>query len=467
MERLDRTRRISMKLGGGEAVLTLGPSEPGAGAQGEGTLVADTSEKGAAFVAAFGRWINEPGPPPRATPMPLKALKVQYVRLAAATSRAPEAFRLTLIGGRRQAEIFFNLFPDGTRATFLERGRPDTRVALVGLLAEGLRDGPKPPRTHATDPNIGSDAPLTSSVRPLLPTPVIAASCGARDVYAAVNDGWRTKIVAVTDPAAPPRTITTLDGVVEAMAGSPDGKQIALLMVRATSAEVQPQDLRELRLHDVEKGTLIPFFNPEEGFRGTGLPIWSKQRFVVEGKLLTTSPGDRVVRAYDTSTTPGLLGETKAQLHLRPTRFEGDQVVLAAWEIQPRPRRRTYAWTLGSAPVAKESIPFASPDGRFVFSIDDDKIIAKDGRTFVSTDVDDKAAIRALEASDPIWLGKHVLALQSDIPLALDLETMQVRPVVTTPNVSLVCATSDGKRAVLLSTDGSASIADLGSQVPQ
>lgn len=466
VERRDGLRRIVLTYGGGEAVLTLGPLGPDG--KGEGTFVAESSAKGAAFLEAFARWFSEPLAPARTTPTPLEPLKVRYVRLAPPTSRAPEAFRLALSSPRRRAEIFFNLFPDGTRATFLERGRPEARPVLMAVLAEGLRDGPKPPRTQKTDPNMSSETPLATSVRPLLPGPVVAAACGDHGFYAAEKDGWHTKVVALPSASSTARTITTIDGVLEGLVGSPDGKQLALLFVHAANAEqIQPEDARELRIIDVATGATVPFFNADEGFRGTGLPIWSpKQVIVLEGRLPTTSPGERVARAYGAA-PPSFLGETKAQLRLRPTRFEGDQVVLGAWEVQPRIVRHTFLWTLGSAPVLKEAIPFTAPDSRFIFHVEDDKLVTKDGRTFSTTDVDDKAAIRNLESSSPIWLGKHVLALQSDIPLALDLETLRVRPLANVPQVSLVCATADGAKAVLLTADGSALVADLGGQLPQ
>lgn len=468
VERVDRSRRITLELGGGSAILTLGPSEPGAGAQGEGTLSAENAEKGAAFTAAVARWFSEPLPPARPSPTPLQPLKVQYTRLAVATSRAPEAFRLTLVGARNRVQIFFNLFPVNSRATILERGRPETRATLIALLAETLRDGPKPPRTHATDANVSSDAPLATAVRPLQAVPVAAAACGDHGVFAAVNDGAQTKIIALDGPSTAARTIASLDGVLEGMVGSPDGKQVAMLLAHAASLEsVQPEDPRELRVVDTTTGHAIPIFNAQEGFRGTGLPIWAKNGILAfEGRLPTTSPGERIVRAYDT-TVPSLLGETEARLRLRPTRIEGDQVVLAAWETTPRLQRRTFLWTLGKPPVAHESIPFTSPDGRFVFGIDDDKLVTKDGRTFSSADLDDRAAIRELDAGAPIWLGKHLLGLASDVALALDLETLKIRPVVAMSNVTLVCATSDQKHAVVTGTDGSAFIADLPAPAPQ
>jgi hypothetical protein len=468
VDRVGDSRRITLELGGGSAVLTLGPSEPGAGAVGEGTLTTESSEKGAAFANAVSHWLSEPLPPARATKTQLKPLKVQYLRLAVATSRAPEAFRLTLIGTRRRVELFFNLYPLTARATFLERGRPETRPDLTALLAEALRDGPKPLRTKADDPNMSSDAPLASTTKPLQPLPVVAAACGDHGVFAASKDGFHTKIVAIPEPGATPRTLTTIDGVLEGMSGSPDGKQLALLLVNAPNPDhVTPEDPRELLVVDTATGKPITFFDPQEGFRSTGLPVWtSSGALAVDGRLSTTTPGDRIVRAYGKSPA-GLLGETEARQRFHPTRVEGDQVVLVAWENQPRPHPRTFLWTIGKPPVARDSIPYTSPDGRFVFTVDDDRIVMKDGHAFSSADVDDRAAIREVGAGAPIWLGKHLLGVASDVGLGLDLETLRVRPVVSAPNMSLVCATSDQKHAVLLGVDGSAVVADLATPSPQ
>jgi hypothetical protein len=251
------------------------------------------------------------------------------------------------------------------------------------------------------------------------------------------------------------------------MVASPDGKRLALLTVRTASPDnVQPEDFRELLLLDTSTGHALPLFNNGEGFRGTGLPVWSKSGVMVfEGRLPTTTPGDRIVRAYDANAA--LVGETEPRLQLQPTRMEGDQLVLAALDNQPRPHWRTFLWTLGKAPVARDAIPFTSPDGHFVFTIDDDKLVTKDGRTFSSADLDDRSALRLLDARAPIWLGKHLLGLASDVALALDLETLKIRALVATPNMTLVCATSDQKHAVATAPDGSAIVADLPTPSPQ
>jgi hypothetical protein len=70
---------------------------------------------------------------------------------------------------RFSAEVFFVFNLTNRRGSFSEKDT-DYRDDLLGILALVTRDGPRPPRTPATDPNLTEDGPRIVDPRPILDT---------------------------------------------------------------------------------------------------------------------------------------------------------------------------------------------------------------------------------------------------------------------------------------------------------
>ena len=86
--------RCVLKLGDGEATLSLRDVPDGEIAFGKATIAAPDRERGTKFVEAFAKWLSVPVPPPRKNPQPLEPMAIDYTRLGVAKGGLPQTNKL-------------------------------------------------------------------------------------------------------------------------------------------------------------------------------------------------------------------------------------------------------------------------------------------------------------------------------------------------------------------------------------
>jgi hypothetical protein len=163
-------------------VFTVGVAGTGPSGQpvawGKALLAVPGRDDGARFVALFGRAFHAPIPNPRPGGLPPEPLRLNTAVLGTDQRRADGGGFHGAGGGwtatkwfpaadGHDAEVFFNFNLDARAGEFSEKDS-DYRADLMAVLASRLRDGPRPERTPATDPNLVADGPRIEPLRRLL-----------------------------------------------------------------------------------------------------------------------------------------------------------------------------------------------------------------------------------------------------------------------------------------------------------
>jgi hypothetical protein len=144
---------------------------------GKAWLAAADRGDGARLVRLFAHAFSEDEPPSRAPQRPLKPLAIRTANLddlrrmiddnAGEPADRWHATKWFLGVGPHEAEVFFNYNVSLMRGEFAEKD-PDYREDLLAILAIVLRDGPRPPRTPETDPNLTLSGPRIEAARRIL-----------------------------------------------------------------------------------------------------------------------------------------------------------------------------------------------------------------------------------------------------------------------------------------------------------
>ena len=223
-------RRIRLRLGGGEATLSLNaPATKSSHALfGEGTLQATNAAEGAPLVAAVAHWLGRAAPAAPAAPRVLRPFPISYARLG--ESGGWEANKLFLQNGSLEAEVYLNVRLDGKQARLVEKDE-DYRRSQLALLAIAVRDG-KPPR-RMSGPEMAGKPPLVPSLSP------IAGSRGVQQpqvwmggVWISVlEDGAKQKVLAWSDLDTAPRQLAEVTGSVSKLVASPKRDSVAMLVL--------------------------------------------------------------------------------------------------------------------------------------------------------------------------------------------------------------------------------------------
>ncbi len=153
-------------------------------------------------------------PPPDRTRQPLEAWKFATTVLGEGMKRSPEggfsghgggwsATKWFLQRDGFEAEVFFNYDLTEMKGEFSEKD-PDYREDLLSVMAIVLRDGPRPERTPATDPNLTDIGPKFGNGR-LIATNVQDfrfSPSGERIVFSEGSQGGSTSVycLAPSDP---------------------------------------------------------------------------------------------------------------------------------------------------------------------------------------------------------------------------------------------------------------------------
>jgi hypothetical protein len=450
-------RRIVLRLEEGEVTLTLfdprESSDPDLPAAfGKARLEAKDAKSGGAFVAAFARFIGAPERRPRIDPTPLVPLELDYVRLAKAEEGRPETTKLFLHGKRREAEVFFDLWPDGVRAAFLEKDEMYRRD-LIAILAETLRDGPPPRRTTETDPHLASNEPVFGHTSPLPGGKDLGDVAFVDDVLVAtVDDEDHSKLLRWKDLALPPDTLETLRGDALALSAAPKGGLVAIVL---SGDGADAGATKTLMVVDVHSGALTPLMSDVDLAGQAQPPVWSPDgKRIAIASVHVGQDAPALVRVVDVAKRAIV---ATASARGVPTRWTTSGLLLRGPGASYDAPQRTFLWVPGTGDPTEFDVPkkWESPDGRFTISPGKDGLYGAGDVKFEPSRDADRDAIADLGDDAPTWIGPHTLLLASDDLFALDVETMRLRYLTgDAALVRLVASSPDGKRALLGDASG-------------
>ena len=488
-EDVNGRRTVRLSAGGGSATLVLTLPPPAAGppsgqrieignsavaflgraSQGDDTadriflpaqITADDRVDGARFVAAVAAWLGVPGPEPPDAPGTLVPVRGTYDIE-------------TRVGGglRLYFDLEFDLLParfqldlaiDGTRASLRDPGKQQ-QGALLDVLARALRDGRPSRRTRDDDLRFAAQGPLVGEVRPLGGRVDVGQHAWIGNVLVGEARGDPERLVAWTEPASEHRVLGDVGGRVVQFDALPHGR-IGVLCVRTARrrgyssdepaivhvATVEPPTVRTLAESDATvqfdwlwrpawspDGTLLAI----EGSVGSPPTRRSIVRIVAidsGGTVRETSPDDdlhgprwvagQLVLRHSYEVGGSLLRWDLASGRLLPFTgpLEGDESMI------PMSRQRH-----GEPPPGAE-VPDLSFDGRALVI----RIAGRERRFAARTD----AEARALDDGRGLfWIGPRRIVLRLDDPVALDLETLELRYVFPTPGPEIEDASADGR----------------------
>ena len=149
-------------------------------------VLAEDADAGGRMVAKIAAAFGQAAPAAKA-PQPLRPLRFKTVVLGEHLGKGkahgfgPDnsgtwtATKWFLSDGAAEAEIYFNYDLASGAAEFTEKDA-DYNADVVNILAEALRDGPRPPRTPQTDPNLTDAGPRVVDLRPIPVAPKSYAS---------------------------------------------------------------------------------------------------------------------------------------------------------------------------------------------------------------------------------------------------------------------------------------------------
>lgn len=464
----DASECFTLRVGEGEATLSLsfapGFRQTGELSIGTGTLTTPGRAAGESFVRSVAAWLERPLPDPPGysadlTPMTCSAAWLGRER--GADDVVWSVLKVFLEVDLYYAEVFLRLSDDGKCAVLLEKDE-DYREPLVAVLATALRDGPPPRRTSATDPNLESDEPLVRELRPL-PGATEAGRVVAwgRSGLMMCDPGDHGRLLQWTDLSVEPRVLAEVDGVIEEIAASPDGRYVA---VAVTSLVDGSEDELRVLILDVEgRASELAATDPGEAARTNGACTWSPDgsMLAVSVALLAESDGGCVqTRVLDIGSGREIACSVAA-LDAAP-KWWNDRLILEAVEVDEdyNVRTRRYGWDpVGDPPqLIEEHGDLQSPGGTHRLRVADGEIrvVGPEGEAlFRASWRSDLQAIADLQGLAPQWLGQRGLVLESDEPVVVDATSGRSRLLLSDKGAAcLVGAAPDGSAVVIKRPDG-------------
>ncbi len=217
----DARTRAGIAFGFGLRDVTLARDEKSAFSK--AMLTVPDAPSGARLAEAFSKAFR--GQLPEAGPArPLRLRPFDAAVLAAGAKRTPSGFvsgggtwtatKLFVECDELFAEVFFNFDLSQKRGDFREK-EPRDANNLVAVVARALRDGRRPARTPATDPQIVANGPTVASWQPLVLGAVDYHEFAGHDrCVVGVREGEGSRLVSVSlDNPSDTRVVAELDHV--------------------------------------------------------------------------------------------------------------------------------------------------------------------------------------------------------------------------------------------------------------
>jgi hypothetical protein len=404
--------------------------------------------KGAAFVEAVARWLQQ-APPPAGRSGELEAFPLTYMRLGAGDGW--EANTLVLQKGAHRPEIFFNLSADGRRARLVEKDE-DHREDLVTLLALALRDGSPARRSPQNDPLVASMEPLFGLFQPLARGNQLRAMVPIEGGFLAghtTKKGGRqiSEVLLWKHPREAPRQVATSPGLFYDILPAPGGGRCVLAIgyPRGDFA-LGRNDPAELVVLDLSDGSVAKVVDVNAfGFTGAVAP---------DGRQVAIAQG-KVTQVYDLATRQ-LVATTGPALDVDPVRWSAEGLVLQHIDFGSGKTPVTlYRWQPGQGEPQELPGPLPSPDGRYRLAATEEGLtISGPGgtRQVKATRPEDVAAFDPLRSEDdPRWLGPQHLLVTLDEPMALDLSTGKLHYLFPAAGMRVEASSPDGR--ILIARD--------------
>lgn len=424
--------RYELHFGSGRAVLDLG----------RGTLVAPDPKSGAVALAALAKWLGTPVP--RQThARPLEPVELQVMNMGDNDNK------VFVSRGAEYAEMFINT-PEPDHVVFVKKDS-SYAGALVDVFADGLRDGPAPPRTKATDPNLATEDPWLPTLK-AIDTPHSQPMCFGDGWIALTADKTGETVWRRAWGAAGPKPLCKLPGNVDEWGTNARGT-VAVVMVGAS--------------------------DPTSGVMSGSDPV---SVWVIDGmgcrRLRTRFKGGMstqpIVSPKGDAFVPDYGGDPK--LHV----VDLQTGAVTTTTVDPPKLDFVYDWddagiTLFSPTaevvsfgrmVAGHVTPLAdaqtrSLDGAYTIDIHADSLVVTDrahhAATFTPHVRSDDRALARMHEHPPRAVGPRKLALAGSPDIVLDLETMKTQPLTVPPKLgdtyALRCVSRDGNHALFTSGD--------------
>jgi hypothetical protein len=265
-------------------------------AWGKAAIWAADRATGERAVQAFAKAFKQSVPVPK-SPQPLKPMKLGTVVLGenlgddagpytGSGSGSWSGTKWFLEDSGYEAEVFFNYDLKHLVAEFSEKDS-DYDADMIALLAQGLRDGPRPPRTPQTDLNLALTGP---SIAPMLvPDTKHCSFAFTRDDHLIVYQTiFRNSSAYVMDPANPlsaKKQIAAMEGSIEGVHPvTPDGSRLVLV-------ESMPKDEHVWSSGDPKKLWLIEGNLQKREIQGAwgNDPLLGEHAISPDGKLLAVT----------------------------------------------------------------------------------------------------------------------------------------------------------------------------------
>ncbi len=206
---------------------------------GKAVLIVDDREAGARVVERVASALGTAVPKVK-SPQPVKPLRLStavwgeklesnggsFVGSGRGTWTATKLF---LQNDGFDAEVFFNYDLRSRRAEFTEKD-PDYAEDLVGALAAGLRDGPRPPRTLQTDPNLTDRGPRIVALREIPDSKHLGFTFTPAGQLILRRSSKEGSVAWLCDAAQPERRseLVRADGRIDRVLLSDDGQLVAV-----------------------------------------------------------------------------------------------------------------------------------------------------------------------------------------------------------------------------------------------
>ena len=439
-----RVIRLTAK-GGGQATLVLeDPQSRSSEDFGFGRARLEPTpdrSKGAAFVEAMARWLEQT-PPPAGRAGELGPFPLSYARLGAGDGW--EANKLFLEKGARKTEVLFNLSADGRRARLVEKDE-DYREDLLALLAVALRDGSPPRRSPQNDPLVASMEPLFGIFQPLAKGNRLRSMVSIEGAFLAAHEtkqGGRhlSEVLLWKHPREAPRQVATSQGVFDGILPAPGGKLCVLAVAYPRSEfALARSDPAELVVLDLSDGSIAKVVDVNAfGFNGAVAP---------DGRQVAIAQA-KVTQVYDL-TSRKLVASTAPALDVAPVQWSADGLVLQHLDFGLGKTITRYHWQPGQGEPQELPGPLLSPDGRYRLQATKEGLtITGPGgtRQVTATRPEEIDAFDPLHPEDdPRWLGPQHLLVTLDEPMALDLSTGKLHYLFPAAGMRVEASSPDGR----------------------